>query len=42
MTVADPAARPRHAKDRFATGVYAVVAAMAVAELFALFWLDLI
>lgn len=34
-------ARPRPAKDRFAATVYALVAAMAVAELFALSWLDL-
>lgn len=36
------AGRYRPAKDRFALAVYSAVGLLAVAELFAVFWLDLI
>ena len=42
MSGVAPAVRPKPAKDRFSTVVYGVVAVVAVAEVFALFWLDLI
>lgn len=40
--VSDEAARPKPVTDRFTTAVFTFVGVIAVAELFALFWLDLI